>query len=143
MIGVKFHTIVGAARYHSAFVFLQDGGAPFTNTMPKLDDQISTLQERLKQLKLRQQRIDARKRAIETLRERKAETRRQFVVGSVILAKVQEGAMDPKQLRDWLDQTLTRRDDRALFHLPPKDEPLTATMSTAAAPATLAPAAGE
>ena len=45
--------------------------------MPKLDDQISTLQERLKQLKLRQQRIDARKRAIETLRERKAETRRQ------------------------------------------------------------------
>src|SRR5712675_310419 len=95
--------------------------------MPKLDDQISTLQERLKQLKLRQQRIDARKRAIETLRERKAETRRQFVVGSVILAKVQEGVMDPMQLRDWLDQTLTRRDDRALFHLPPKDEPLTAS----------------
>jgi hypothetical protein len=92
--------------------------------MPKLDDQISTLQERLKQLKLRQQRVDARKRAIETMRERKAETRRQFVVGSVILAKVQEGAMDPKQLRDWLDQTLTRRDDRALFHLPPKDEAL-------------------
>ena len=91
--------------------------------MPKLDDQISTLQERLKQLKLRQQRVDARKRAIETLRERKAETRRQFVVGSVILAKVQEGVMDPMQLRDWLDQTLTRRDDRALFHLPPKDEP--------------------
>jgi hypothetical protein len=89
--------------------------------MPKLDDQISTLQERLKQLKLRQQRVDARKRAIETMRERKAETRRQFVVGSVILAKVQEGAMDPMQLRDWLDETLTRQDDRALFHLPPKD----------------------
>jgi hypothetical protein len=107
--------------------------------MPKLDDQISTLQERLKQLKLRQQRIDARKRAIETLRERKAETRRQFVVGSVILAKVQEGVMDPMQLRDWLDQTLTRRDDRALFHLPPKDEPVVNAMS-AAAPAVLGPA---
>jgi hypothetical protein len=118
--------------------FLQDGGAPWTNTMPKLDDQISTLQERLKQLKLRQQRVDARQRAIETMRERKAETRRQFVVGSVILAKVQEGAMDPMQLRDWLDQTLTRRDDRALFHLPPKDEPLKDVMSAA----TLAPAAG-
>ena len=89
--------------------------------MPKLDDQISILQERLKQLKLRQQRVDARKRAIETMRERKAETRRQFVVGSVILAKVQEGAMDPMQLRDWLDETLTRQNDRALFHLPPKD----------------------
>jgi hypothetical protein len=33
--------------------------------MPKLDDQISALQDRLKQLKLRQQRLDARKRAIE------------------------------------------------------------------------------
>ena len=99
--------------------------------MPKLDDQISTLQERLKQLKLRQQRVDARKRAIETMRERKAETRRQFVVGSVILAKVQEGAMDPMQLRDWLDETLTRQDDRALFHLPPQDEPPQDTMSDA------------
>src|SRR5882724_3740948 len=108
--------------------------------MPKLDDQISTLQERLKQLKLRQQRVDARKRAIDTMRERKAETRRQFVVGSVILAKVQEGAMDPMQLRDWLDQTLTRRDDRALFHLPPRDEPPSETMSTIGAPAV--PAAG-
>ncbi len=108
--------------------------------MPKLDDQISTLQERLRQLKLRQQRVDARQRAIETMRERKAETRRQFVVGSVILAKVQEGAMDPMQLRDWLDQTLTRRDDRALFHLPPKDEPLKDVMS--ATTATPAPAAG-
>ena len=120
--------------------FLQEGDAPYTKTMPKLDDQISTLQERLKQLKLRQQRVDARKRAIETMRERKAETRRQFVVGSVILAKVQEGVMDPMQLRDWLDQTLTRRDDRALFHLPPKEEPLKDAMS--AAPAVLASAAG-
>ncbi|HWS69068.1 MAG TPA: mobilization protein [Steroidobacteraceae bacterium] len=110
--------------------------------MPKLDDQISTLQERLKQLKLRQQRVDARKRAIDTMRERKAETRRQFVVGSVILAKVQEGAMDPMQLRDWLDQTLTRRDDRALFHLPPKDEPPHDAMSTVAAPGELAQAGG-
>jgi hypothetical protein len=89
--------------------------------MPKLDEQISLLQERLKHLKLRQQRSDARRRAIETLRERKAETRRQFVVGSVILAKVKEGVMDPVQLREWLDQTLIRRDDRALFDLPPKD----------------------
>src|SRR5258708_19735815 len=102
--------------------------------MPKLDDQISTLQERLKQLKLRQQRVDARKRAIETMRERKAETRRQFVVGSVILAKVQEGAMDPMQLRDWLDETLTRQDDRALFHLPPKHEPLADPISNALTP---------
>jgi hypothetical protein len=113
----KYSRRVGASlRYHRAL-----DGSPEPLNMPKLDDQISTLQERLKQLKLRQQRIDARKRAIETMRARKAETRRQFVVGSVILAKVEEGAMDAMQLREWLDQTLTRKDDRALFHLPPKD----------------------
>jgi hypothetical protein len=28
IVGEKFHTIVSAALYHSAFVFLQDGGAP-------------------------------------------------------------------------------------------------------------------
>jgi hypothetical protein len=91
--------------------------------MPKLDDQISTLEERLKQLKLRQQRSDARKRAVDAQRERKAETRRRFVVGAVIMAKVQEGEMDQSRLREWLDQALTRRDDRALFELPPKDGP--------------------
>ena len=91
--------------------------------MAKIDDQISTLQDRLKLLKLRQQRVDARKRAIEVLRERKAETRRKFVLGSVILAKVQEGVMDSAQLREWLDQMLTRQDDRALFDLPSREAP--------------------
>lgn len=90
--------------------------------MPKLDEQISTLEERLKQLKLRQQRTDARKRALDAQRERKAETRRRFVVGALILAKVQEGEMDQGRLREWLDQTLSRKDDRALFDLPPKAE---------------------
>ena len=44
--------------------------------MPKLDDQISTLQEKLQQLKLRQQRLDARKRASEALRPEPAPTMR-------------------------------------------------------------------
>jgi hypothetical protein len=88
--------------------------------MPKLDEQISTLQERLKQLKLRQQRSDARQRALQAQRERKAETRRKFVVGSVILGKVGSGEIDRSQLRAWLDSSLTRQEDRALFDLPPK-----------------------
>ena len=88
--------------------------------MPKLDDQISTLQERLMQLKLRQVRADARKRAVEAQRERKAETRRRFVVGAMILEKVRDGTLDQPQFREWLDQALTRTDDRALFDLPPK-----------------------
>jgi hypothetical protein len=86
--------------------------------MPKLDDQISTLQDRLNQLKLRQQRQDARKRASDALRERKATTRRRILVGGIILAKVQQGELDPQLFRSWLDQALSRADDRALFDLP-------------------------
>jgi uncharacterized protein (DUF3084 family) len=86
--------------------------------MPKLDAQISTLQEKLTQLKLRQQRLDARKRAIDAMRERKAATRRQILVGGIVLAKVQQGEIDAEQFRGWLDQALTRAADRALFGLP-------------------------
>jgi hypothetical protein len=87
--------------------------------MPKLDEQISTLEEKLKALKLRAQRIEARKKAIESKRERKADTRRKILVGAVVMAKVEQKVMDEKLLRDWLDEALTRADDRALFGLPP------------------------
>jgi large subunit ribosomal protein L7/L12 len=87
--------------------------------MPKLDDQISTLQEKLQQLKLRQQRVDARKRASEALRERKTATRRKILVGGVVLEKVQRGEIDQEQFLSWLNQALSRADDRALFDLPP------------------------
>jgi hypothetical protein len=89
--------------------------------VPKLDEQISTLQERLTQLKLRQERADARKQMLQSLRERKAETRRRFLVGALVMSKVQAGEMDAAVLRGWLDQTLTKADDRALFDLAPKD----------------------
>ena len=85
--------------------------------MPKLDDQISALQTRLSQLKLRQQRLDARKRAIEVQRERKAETRRKILVGGIVLDKLRQGEIDGEQFRGWLEQALTRADDRALFGL--------------------------
>jgi hypothetical protein len=90
--------------------------------MAKLDDQISTLQEKLSRLKLRQQHLDARKRAIETLRERKAETRRKILVGGIVLAKVEQGEIDNLQFRGWLDQSLRRAEDRALFGLPAVDD---------------------
>jgi hypothetical protein len=86
--------------------------------MPKLDEQISTLQQRLTQLKLRQERSDARKRALDARRERKLETRRRILVGALVMSKVKEGQMDPNQLHAWLDQALIRADDRALFRLP-------------------------
>jgi hypothetical protein len=96
-----------------------DGSKPERSwgNMPKLDEQISTLQTRLTQLKLRQQRNDARKRALEDQRERKLETRRRILVGTLILRKAAAGEIDPDQLRGWLEHALTRTDDRALFNL--------------------------
>ena len=90
--------------------------------MPKLDEQISTLQERLTQLKLRHSAASGQARPRQAQRERKAETRRKFVVGGVILDKVRSGEFDQARLRDWLDGALSRKEDRALFDLPPRPE---------------------
>jgi uncharacterized protein (DUF3084 family) len=90
--------------------------------MPKLDEQISTLQGKLSQLKLRQQRVDARKRAIAAHRGKKLATRRQILVGGIILAKLEQGELDRQQFHGWLDQALTRADDRALFGLSPRPD---------------------
>ena len=88
--------------------------------MPKLDDQISTLQEKLLQLKLRQQRLDARKQAVQAQRERKALTRRRILVGGIVLSKVERGEIDSDLFRSWMDEALQRADDRSLFGLPEK-----------------------
>jgi hypothetical protein len=88
--------------------------------MPKLDEQISTLEEKLKLLKLRAQRIEARKKAIESKRQRKADTRRKILIGAVVMAKVEQRVLEAGVLRGWLDQALSRSDDRALFELPPR-----------------------
>ena len=40
-----------------------------------------------------------------------------LVVGAIVLAKVEQGELDAGQLRRWLDQSLTRVDDRELFSL--------------------------
>ncbi len=86
--------------------------------MPKLDDQISTLQQRLQQLKLRQQRSDVRKRAIAATRDRKADTRRKILLGGLVMDKIRQGEMNQDQVSCWLDQALARPADRALFDLP-------------------------
>jgi len=91
--------------------------------MPKLDEQISTLQHKFQQLKLRQQRVEARQQSVKAERERKAETRRKILVGGIVLGKWREGLLDARQLQEWLDQALTRADDRELFGLPVNDSP--------------------
>jgi hypothetical protein len=86
--------------------------------MVKLDERISSLETRLKQLKTRQARIDARKRALTSSRARKDDTRRKILVGAIVLARAEQGRLPHEELRAWLDAALTRPDDRALFDLP-------------------------
>ena len=84
---------------------------------PKLDERISGLEEKLKQLKTRQARLDARKRAIASSRARKNDTRRKILAGAILLAKVEAGDFDSRTFKRWLDKALTREDDRKLFGL--------------------------
>jgi hypothetical protein len=83
----------------------------------KLVERIETLEERLAQLKARQVRVDARKRSLQSRRERAADTRRKILVGAIVLAKTEQGRIPESDLRQWLDEGLTRTADRALFGL--------------------------
>ena len=87
--------------------------------MPKIVERIGALEERLKQLKAKQQKIDARKRALESRQARQADTRRKFLAGAIVLAQVERDALANAQFRQWLDESLIREEDRALFNLPP------------------------
>ena len=85
---------------------------------PKIDERIAGLEEKLAQLKARQARAEARKRALLSRRARKDDTRRKILAGAIVLTKADQGELDPKLFRAWLDQGLTRADDRVLFDLP-------------------------
>jgi hypothetical protein len=88
--------------------------------MVKLDERISSLETKLKQLKMRQARLDARKRALASRRARQDDTRRKILIGAIVLTRVERGQLPESDLRAWLDAALTRADDRALFELAPK-----------------------
>lgn len=106
--------------------------------MPKLDDQISTLQQRLQLLKLRQQRTEARQRAILATRDRKADTRRKILLGGLVMEKLRQGELNQGQVTAWLDHALVRASDRSLFDLPtptPTQPPLAAPTAAAEPPA--------
>ena len=85
--------------------------------MVEYEAQIEKLEERLRRLKVRKQRFDARRRALTGKRSRREEVRRKLVVGAVVLTQVDRGSLDGALLRQWLDATLTRADERALFGL--------------------------
>jgi hypothetical protein len=80
-------------------------------------DRIQALEAKLKQLKVVQQRKEARARSIEGRRTRREELRRKILVGAVVLAKVEAGEIEEKALKQWLDPAITKLEDRALFDL--------------------------
>jgi hypothetical protein len=89
--------------------------------MPKLDEKIAAAELKVKQLKVRQRQIEARKRSIAAKNQRSQDVRRKILVGAITLAKVEAGELDRAQFRHWLDQSITRSDDRELFELPIRD----------------------
>ncbi len=86
--------------------------------MPKLDDRISSLETKLKQLKTRQARIDARKKSLASRRARQDDTRRKILLGATVLARIDRGELDQTTVNTWLEAALTRPGDRLLFDLP-------------------------
>lgn len=87
----------------------------------KLNDRISSLEQRLKQLKSRQQHLEQRRRSIESRQARKEDTRRKILIGALVLARIEQGRFAKSELQGWLNEALTRADDRALFGLEPLD----------------------
>jgi hypothetical protein len=83
-------------------------------------ERIQALEAKLKQLKVVQQRKEARARTVESRRTRREELRRKILVGAIVLAKVEAGEIEERTLRDWLDPAITRPEDRALFGLETK-----------------------
>jgi hypothetical protein len=79
----------------------------------KLNERISGLEQRLKQLKTQQSRSEQRRRTFESRQARKEDTRRKILVGALVLARVQQGRFSEGELRGWLDEALTRADGRA------------------------------
>jgi hypothetical protein len=61
--------------------------------------------------------MEARRRSLESRRLRRDDTRRQILVGAIVLAKVEQGVLEESVLRGWLRGALTRADDQALFYL--------------------------
>ena len=86
--------------------------------MGRLDERISTLETRLKQLKAQQVRAASRQRALEVRRSRKNELRRKILVGAIVLNRVGREKFSKAELLAWLYEELTRAEDRALFDLP-------------------------
>jgi hypothetical protein len=82
-----------------------------------IEDRIKAAEERLKKLKLKNARAKARARTAQSRTARREDTRRKFLVGAVVLARVERGLLEESVLREWMGENLERAEDRELFQL--------------------------
>ena len=80
-------------------------------------ERIQALEQKLKQLKQLQLRREAKARSVALHRTRREEMRRKFLVGAVVLAKLETGEIVESTLKQWLRPALTKPEDRQLFGL--------------------------
>ncbi len=85
--------------------------------MGTLAERITKAEEKLKQLKAEQQKVEARKKAAEVKRSRQDETRRKILVGAIVLAKLEDGSYPEAEFTAMMETALIRNEDRKLFGL--------------------------
>ena len=83
----------------------------------KTEERLKAAEDRLKKLKAKHAREKARARTVQSRTARREETRRKFLVGAVVLARVEKGLLEESVLRAWMDGALERAEDQALFGL--------------------------
>ena len=91
-------------------------GIGFVMKVESLEQQIAKQEERLKQLKAQKQAVLAREKKKATDQQRKEDTRRKILLGSLALKKMQDDSEKAKILAD-LNEYLTEDRDRKLFGL--------------------------
>lgn len=87
--------------------------------MATVDERIKLLEDKLKQEKAKKQKLEARKRHIESKANRATDTRKKILVGAFMLDLMEKNEATRIKALGQLDQYLTRPDDRALFGFAP------------------------
>ncbi len=83
-------------------------------------------QNKLEALTAKREQINAQIQALrakQQSQQRKQETRRKILIGGVVLKMLKTGEMPKERLTALLDKHLASARDRALFDLPPKQQP--------------------
>ena len=89
-----------------------------TKSAENIDKKIEAQLEKLKQLKAQKQAIEARERTKQKEQERKNDTRRKILLGSMFLKKMKNDPSFELVTKEALDKYLTKDRDRQLFNLP-------------------------